>query len=154
MPCSSRRLNSESSPAPSGVLGWRFVASSWRLTGPDRPDQSTTAGHHVAHDGPATRSGYRASIRHRGVERAVPGNGRGGKRRVCGRLQRQRDIRRAVPAATASDVGDTYSDNTNLAGDAVIYLWHTVAGEWVTVSVGGLLLSSGSVNTRQRYGVS
>lgn len=44
--------------------------------------------------------------------------------------------------ATASDAGDTHSYETNAAGDVVIYLWHTVADERVTVSVGGATCSA------------
>ena len=38
--------------------------------------------------------------------------------------------------ATASDATDTYSYETNGAGDAVIYLWHQSPGEPIAVTVG------------------
>lgn len=44
--------------------------------------------------------------------------------------------------ATASDATDTYGDETDGSGHAVIYLWHQSPGEAITVSVGAATCST------------
>ena len=44
--------------------------------------------------------------------------------------------------ATASDSSDTWSEYTNGSGAATILLYHTSAGETITVTVGGAQCST------------
>lgn len=44
--------------------------------------------------------------------------------------------------ATASDAGDTWQEKTDSSGAATITLWHTSAGEAITVTVGGASCST------------